>query len=433
MNVYLDTVGCRLNQSEIETYARQLTAAGHRLVATMEEADLMVLNTCTVTAAAASDSRQKIRQANKAGISEVVVTGCLSTIKPDKIAKMPGVIQVVPNKDKENLVADLLQIPLSELETDEILRQPVPGARLRTRAFIKVQDGCDNKCTFCITTVARGAGRSRPIEAVLRDVQAAMDSGVKEVVLTGVHLGSWGYDFPAPQHLKDLVTTLLSETELPRLRLSSLEPWDLGEDFFALWQDPRLCRHLHLPLQSGSAGVLRRMARKITPNKFSALVDAARSQIPGVAITTDLIAGFPGETEHEFEEGLQFVESMEFAGAHVFTYSARRGTAAARMPNQVHNYTRKERSAALRQATAKSEQRYYRDFIGEQLDVLWETAHYDSTAGRWQLIGLTDNYLRIRAEADRSLWNKMTPCQLTATNETPVYLSGNITQYPDTI
>ncbi|MGD2028074.1 MAG: MiaB/RimO family radical SAM methylthiotransferase, partial [Anaerolineales bacterium] len=411
----------------------QLTAAGHLLVATMEEADLMVLNTCTVTAAAASDSRQKIRQANKAGISEVVVTGCLSTIKPEKISKMPGVIQVVPNKDKENLVADLLQIPLSELESDAILRQPVPGARLRTRAFIKVQDGCDNKCTFCITTVARGAGRSRPIAAVLRDVQAALDSGVKEVVLTGVHLGSWGYDFPAPQHLKDLVTTLLSETDLPRLRLSSLEPWDLDEDFFTLWQDPRLCRHLHLPLQSGSGGVLRRMARKIIPDKFAALVDAARSQIPGVAITTDLIAGFPGETGQEFEEGLRFVESMEFAGAHVFTYSARRGTAAARMPDQVHNYTRKERSAALREAAAKSEQRYYQDFLGEQLDVLWETAHFDSAAKRWQLIGLTDNYLRIQAEADRSLWNEITPCQMIALNETPAYISGKITQYPDTI
>lgn len=433
MKVFLDTVGCRLNQSEIETYARQLTAAGHRLVATMQEADLMVLNTCTVTAAAASDSRQKIRQANKAGISEIVVTGCLSTIKPEKIARMPGVIKVVPNEEKENLVAGLLQIPLSELERDEILRQPVPGARLRTRAFIKVQDGCDNKCTFCITTIARGPGKSRTVEDILREVQGAIDSGVKEVVLTGVHLGSWGYDLSEPRHLQDLVAALLEKTNLPRLRLSSLEPWDLDEDFFALWQNPRLCRHLHLPLQSGSAGVLRRMARKTTPGDFAALVESARRQIPDVAITTDLIAGFPGETRQEFEEGLKFVDSMEFAGAHVFTYSARPGTAAARMPNQVHNYTRKERSAALREATTTSAQRYQRAFIGSELDVLWESAHFDSQAERWHLIGLTDNYLRVQAAANRSLWNEITLSRMIALKESPACLSGEITQYPDTI
>ena len=179
MKVYLDTVGCRLNQSEIETYARQLTAAGHTLVAAMEEADMMVLNTCTVTAAAASDSRQKIRQANKAGIDKIVVTGCLSTIRPELIQKMPGVIQVVPNEQKDRLVPDLLQVSPHSLKTGETARQPVPGSRLRTRAFIKVQDGCDNRCTFCITTVARGAGRSFPLEQVQEEVEIALRAGAR--------------------------------------------------------------------------------------------------------------------------------------------------------------------------------------------------------------------------------------------------------------
>jgi threonylcarbamoyladenosine tRNA methylthiotransferase MtaB len=433
MKVYLDTIGCRLNQSEIETYARQLTAAGHTLVAAMEEADLMVLNTCAVTAAAASDSRQKIRQANRAGVGRIVVTGCLSTIKPDAILKMPGVEQVIPNADKDNLVARMLDLPLQQLASPGVARQTVPGSRLRTRAFIKVQDGCDNHCTFCITTIARGQSRSRPVREILEDIQAALDAGVQEVVLTGVHLGSWGYDLDQPASLKSLIATILEIDTLPRLRVSSLEPWDLDEDFFTLWQDKRLCRHLHLPLQSGSASVLRRMARKITPQRFAELVTAAREQIPQVAITTDLIAGFPGETDEEFQEGLAFVEEIAFSGAHVFTFSARQGTAAARMPGQVHNYLRKERSAILREVTDRSAQRYREQFLGHEVEVLWESATRAKVGLRWALTGLTDNYLRVQLVEDRPLSNLVTPTLLTRLNPQPAYFSGKITQYPDTI
>lgn len=433
MKVYLDTVGCRLNQSEIETYARQLTAAGHTLVATMEEAEMMVLNTCTVTAAAASDSRQKVRQANRAGVGKIVVTGCLSTIKPDLIQRMPGVISVVPNKHKDQLVADLLQISPDNLESETILRQPVPGSRMRTRAFIKVQDGCDNRCTFCITTIARGEGRSYSIEQVREETLAALRAGVQEIVLTGVHLGSWGHDFSKIQHLSDLIKALLEIMELPRLRVSSLEPWDLDAEFFSLWQDPRMCRHLHLPLQSGSASVLRRMARKITPEKFADLVEAARSQIPDVAITTDIITGFPGETEVEFAEGLKFVELMQFAGAHVFTYSAREGTAAAKMPNQVHNYVRKERNGLLREVTDKAAQVYQEKFIGREMEVLWESATPKEQENTWQMSGLTDNYLRVQTESNRPLSNHITPAVLTSINQDPAYFFGKIPQYPDTI
>jgi threonylcarbamoyladenosine tRNA methylthiotransferase MtaB len=212
-----------------------------------------------------------------------------------------------------------LQFPPETFDLEPLARQPVPGGRLRTRAFIKVQDGCDNRCTFCITTLARGAGRSLPVEAILADINAALAGGAQEIVLTGVHLGSWGQDFETPQKIRDLIETILAEAPVIRLRLSSLEPWDLEADFFSLWQDQRLARHLHLPLQSGSAATLRRMARKTTPEDFARLVAAAREHIPEVAITTDVIAGFPGESEAEFAESLEFVRQMNFAGGHVFT------------------------------------------------------------------------------------------------------------------
>ncbi|MBN2501401.1 MAG: tRNA (N(6)-L-threonylcarbamoyladenosine(37)-C(2))-methylthiotransferase MtaB [Anaerolineales bacterium] len=413
MKVYLDTVGCRLNQSEIETYARQFSAAGYTLVATMEEADLMVLNTCAVTAPAASDSRQKIRQARRAGVDEIVVTGCWSTLKPEKAAAMPGVTRVVPNVDKDTLVPDLLQIDVNEFDLEPIAREPVPGARMRTRAFIKVQDGCDNRCTFCVTTVARGAGRSRSVMDVVADVRSALKGGAQEVVLTGVHLGSWGHDFEQPEHLRQLVEKILEINEVPRLRLSSLEPWDLDAEFFDLWRDPRLCRHLHLPLQSGCGRTLRRMARKTTPENFGELVAAARQRIPGVAITTDVIVGFPGETDAEFAESLDFVKSINFAGGHVFTYSARPGTAAARMPNQVHNYTRKERSAAMRAVLEAADLKFRQQFVGTQQAVLWETVA-GMGGDYWELHGLTDNYLRVVAKADRDVWNQITTTHLTA-------------------
>lgn len=413
MRVYLDTVGCRLNQSEIERYARQFQAVGHVLVPRMEEAEMLVLNTCAVTAAAASDSRQKVRQAERAGVNQIVVTGCWSTLSPNQAASMQGVTRVVPNAVKDQLVSDLLQIQIDEFEVEPMARVVVPGARQRTRAFIKVQDGCDNRCTFCVTTLARGASRSHQVETVIADVEAALISGAQEIVLTGVHLGSWGHHLEQPRHLRDLIEHLLQASELKRLRLSSLEPWDLDESFFELWEDARLCRHLHLPLQSGSEKTLRRMARKTTPGAFAALVEAARERIPGVAITTDVIVGFPGETEEEFRESLDFVAQMQFAGGHIFTYSERPGTAAANMPKQVHNYTRKERSEEMRAVVSASAAKFRARFVGKQLPVLWESIT-EAGPDYWELNGLTDNYLRVSTKAPKPLWNQITPTRLTA-------------------
>jgi threonylcarbamoyladenosine tRNA methylthiotransferase MtaB len=424
LNVYLDTIGCRLNQSEIEIYARQFRTAGHVLVASPEEADLVVVNTCAVTAEAASDSRQKIRQVARAGVDEIIVTGCWSTLHPQDAAALIGVRRVVLNTDKDHLVADLLGVSAETFDLEPVERVRVPGMRLRTRAFIKAQDGCDNRCTFCITVVARGPGRSRSTAEVLADVQAAVLGGAQEAVLTGVHLGSWGHDFDASQHLADLVQAILHETDIPRIRLSSLEPWDLSPEFFALWQNPRLCRHLHLPLQSGCAATLRRMARKTTPSSFAALVESARTAIPGVAITTDVIVGFPGESDDEFAESLAFVHQMDFADGHIFTYSARPGTAAARMKPQIPHPVRKERNAQMRQVLAQSAAAYRSRFVGVELPVLWESAATLGPSG-WEMSGLTDNYLRVTALAPQDLWNQLTPVSLTGV--TPDGMAGRLT------
>ena len=425
MNIYLDIVGCRLNQAEIEQFAHQFRSAGHVLVSAPEKADLAVINTCTVTSAAASDSRGKIRQAKRAGVGELVVTGCWATLNPQEAANMAGVSRVVSNDQKDRLVSELLNIPEEIFEREHLEREPIPGARLRTRAFIKVQDGCDNRCTFCITTIARGPGRSRGIPEILADIRAACDPAVgpnsaKEVVLTGVHLGSWGYDLSPRLNLQHLVRSILEETSVPRLRLSSLEPWDLDEDFFALWENSRLCRHLHLPLQSGSATVLRRMARKTTPREYANLVASARAAVAGIAITTDVITGFPGESETEFMESLAFIREMGFAGGHVFAFSARDGTAADRMPEQVTHPLRKQRSARVRTLLAESSAAYRKNFLGQVLPVLWESASAVGPHG-WELSGLTGNYLRVKAQAPHNKWNMITPVRLTGMNGKVLY------------
>lgn len=429
MKIYLDMVGCRLNQSEIEALARQFCTAGHTLAASPADADLTVINTCAVTNAAASDSRQKIRRAARLGNSQIVLTGCWSTLFPQEAVSLPGVSRLVPNQAKDRLVEDLLECNGHAFQPGSVHRYSIPGERMRTRAFIKAQDGCDNRCTFCITVLARGQSRSQTIPTVIQDIQAALiddpsmpGSAAREVALTGVHLGSWGQDFSSPLHLRHLVEAILQDTSVERLRLSSLEPWDLDDKFFALWQNSRLCPHLHLPLQSGSASVLRRMARKVTPDTYAGLVLQARQAIPHVAITTDLIAGFPGETDAEFAEGLSFVQEMDFAGGHVFTYSARPGTAAARMQPQIPHPIRKERSALLRQILEESGNNYRRQFVGKTLDVLWESAHQVSDG--WMMEGLTGNYLRVKALAEKSLWNQITPVRLESVTKDG--MSGNI-------
>jgi threonylcarbamoyladenosine tRNA methylthiotransferase MtaB len=412
MKIYLDTIGCRLNQSEIETMARQFRAVGHEIVASADLADMAVVNTCAVTNDAASVSRSKIRSIARAGVEEIIATGCWTTLQPQKALELPNVNRIVPNAQKDNLVASMLDLQPSTFDLEPISRVPLPGLHRRTRAFIKVQDGCDNQCTFCITTVARGEGRSRPLADVILDIQSALDGGTKEIVLTGVHLGSWGYDLSTSlktgfdSHLNELIKAILRETDTPRLRLSSLEPWDLSTDFFSLWTNRRLMPHLHLPLQSGSESTLRRMARKTTPESFRELVSAAREVMPDVAITTDIIAGFPGETEDEFAETLEFVREMNFADGHVFTYSARPGTGAARMKGQVKPELRKKRNHILTDLLGESAKSYREKFVGKKISVLWESTSEMGEWG-WKMEGWTENYLRVNAFAPSPRWNEI--------------------------
>lgn len=384
--------------------ARQFRAAGHEIVASAEHADMAVVNTCAVTTQAASDSRGKLRTIGRAGVKEIIATGCWTTLQPKEAAAIPNVSHVITNEKKDTLVLQTLNLESSPFDLEPIDRMPIPGLHRRTRAFIKVQDGCDNKCTFCVTTLARGESRSRPLADVIRDVNSALVGDSKEIVLTGVHLGSWGQDFD--HHLRELVRAILRETDVQRLRLSSLEPWDLDADFFSLWTDKRLMPHLHLPLQSGSGSTLKRMARKTTPNSFRELVHAARAVMPDAAVTTDVITGFPGETEDEFSETLDFVREMEFSGGHVFSYSPRPGTGAAKMKGQVKPEVRKKRNRILQDVIEESAISYRARFLGQTMSVLWESATEYGEYG-WRMEGWTGNYLRVSAIAPSPRWNEV--------------------------
>lgn len=413
MKVHLRTLGCRLNQSEIDTMARQFQQQGHEVVDDPHLADWFVVNTCAVTNDATASSRQLIRELGRANPNgQISVTGCYAQISPDEIRVLPQVAQVVDNQAKDRLVELTTGVPVQPFDHEPLERDP-HGHVSRTRAFIKVQDGCDNACTFCVTTIARGAGRSRSLADVVEEIRYLHAAGYQEAVLTGVHLGSYGHDLGDEQGLVRLVNAILSDTDIPRVRLSSLEPWDLSPDFFDLWQNSRLCRHLHLPLQSGCDATLKRMLRRTNQRQFSALVQAARERVPGVSITTDVIVGFPGETEEEFAISETFIGEMAFAGLHVFRYSQRPGTAAARMRGHVSEAVKKERAARLRMLGEELERRYAETFGGTVLEVLWEQIA-GATEDGFVNVGYTDNYLKVRAIHPRVLTNLITPARMDA-------------------
>lgn len=415
MKVFLDSIGCRLNQSEIETMARQLLAAGHEIVSQAEDADKIILNTCAVTKAAARDARSKTRRFHRHNENaEVVLTGCYATIAPEKLARVQGAGRIVPNREKERLIQILdpgagQALPIFDREP--ILREFLADQMSNTRAFVKVQDGCDNRCTFCITTVARGEGRSHHLGDVVAEIQALAAAGYREAVLTGVHLGSYGHDLGNGTSLRQLVEAILAHTDILRLRLSSLEPWDIAPDFFTLWDNERLLPHLHLPLQSGSDRILRLMARRTRRDSFRELVEAARAQIPHLNVSSDIITGFPGETEEDFRQTLDFVEEIGFSRLHVFTFSARPGTAAAKMKGQLPKKMRKERTQRVIELGNALSLAFHQRYEGRTLDVLWEAASGANGDGlRWS--GYTDNYMRVTASGPSALFNRITPTRL---------------------
>ena len=404
MKIFLDVIGCRLNQSEAEGIGNAFRALGHEIVSAPGHADLAIVNTCAVTVKAAADSRKKLRRAAREGARRVVATGCWATLYPQRALNLPGVSDVFLNADKDRMVSALTGVPQEHIDLLPKIRQPLPGDRARTRAFIKVQEGCDNHCTYCLTRLARGRSQSRPLAKILGDIAVAVAGGAREVVLTGVQLGAWGKDLTEQRGLADLLEKCLAYDELGRLRLSSIEPWELTSSLLIYWQDQRLCRHLHIPLQSGDDRILKAMGRPIRSEDYRRLIEQIRTVIPGVAITTDVIAGFPGESTESFNTTVNFISSIGFAGGHVFTYSPRPGTAAFKMEPKVLVSEAKARNASLRQVLRKAGRDFRTGFIGQQMTVLWESADKVSD-GVWQVSGLTDNYLRVIALAGEDMRN----------------------------
>lgn len=399
MRVHLKTLGCRLNEAELESWARQFQAAGHSITPQTEQADVIVLNSCAVTEDAVRKSRQTLRRLQRENPSaKLVVSGCYATLHPEQVRQSLGVDLLVANADKERLV-ELAQRELNLDAAPQFASEPGESVLFRLgrqRAFIKVQDGCRHRCTFCIVTVARGEERSRDIAAIVDEINALHSQGIPEAVLTGVHLGGYGSDLGLG--LDALIRAVLEQTRIPRLRLGSLEPWDLPDGFFELFDNPRLQPHLHLPLQSGSDSVLRRMARRCKTAEFSALVEQARRRVADINITTDLIVGFPGETDQEWAQTLDYVAGIGFGHIHVFSYSPRQGTKAATLPGPVADGVKKNRCRELQQLARSMKQAALASRLQREYPILWEGQREPQADGRIRQYGYTPNYLRVAVD-----------------------------------
>lgn len=409
MRVFLSNLGCKLNQAEIERMARGFLARGHEIVASLDEADLQIVNSCAVTQTACRSSRKAARRGPSAlhARPRTVLTGCYATAFPDEARALPGVDLVVPNASKDQLVA-----LVHDAFVDELLplppELPIPYTPLEpghARATVKIGDGCNLRCAFCIIPSTRGRERYRGVDEILEEVRELVDGGYREVVLTGVQISSYTHGSAC---LVDLVEAILEQTSLERLRLTSIAPWNFDDRLLRLVREPRVCRHLHLSLQSGCTATLRRMRRPYTAAAFAALRARLGEAVPGLAMTTDVIVGFPGETDAEFEQSLAFVESMDFARIHVFPYSVRPGTAAARMPNPVVPAVRAERMARMQTVAARAEQSYAEAWVGAELEVLWETREGDL----WH--GHADTYVRVFSRSSAPLRNTISRVRVTA-------------------
>ena len=388
MRVALSHVGCKLNQAELEALAREFQAAGHSVVEAPEDAEVHVVNTCSVTAEAARDSRRLARRGQDGRYPlSTVVTGCHATTQPGDFLGIPGVELVVGNRDKHRLV-QLVEERFGRGEASQV--RTVQAGRRRIRAAVKIQDGCSVHCAFCVVPLARGEQRSRPPAEVLAEVGALVAAGAQEIVLTGPQISSYAAEGLT---LPDLVHRVLGTPGVRRLRLSSLAPWRISQPLLALWRDSRLCRHVHLSLQSGSAATLARMGRPMTPAGFAQSVARLRSTVPGMAITTDVIVGFPGESDAEFEESLAFVAAMGFAKVHVFPFSPRPGTPAAALPGPVPAAVVAARAQTMLALAATSRRSFLKGLVGQRVEVLWERQRQ----GWWE--GHTDTYVAVRARA----------------------------------
>ena len=421
MRIHLKTLGCRLNEAELETWSRQFQAQGHRMTNDAESADLLVVNTCAVTEEAVRKSRKLLGRASRQNPeARLVVSGCYASLDPTATAQAEGVDLVIDNRDKDQLVEivsrelDLKTMPQAamEPETTGLL------ARGRQRAFIKVQDGCRYRCTYCIVTLARGEERSRPAAEVIEEINRLHQEGIQEVVLTGVHIGGYGSDMGSS--ISELIRQVLAETDIPRLRIGSIEPWDLPTGFWSLFENPRFMPHLHLPLQSGSDSVLRRMSRRCRTDEYRKLIRQARAEVSDFNVTTDIIVGFPGETEAEWQQTLDFVEEIGFGHLHIFAFSPRQGTKAAKLPDPVSREVKRRRSEALHRLGESMKSSTLEASVGRTYSILVEGAEENG----WS--GYTPNFLRVQLAPTpgTSLENQIVQVRLTGTSDDGQTLIG---------
>jgi threonylcarbamoyladenosine tRNA methylthiotransferase MtaB len=376
---FVQNFGCRATQADGAALESLLAAKGLDAAGERRHADLVILNTCTVTAAADEDVRHTVRRVHRENPeARILVTGCYAQRSPEELAAMPGVEWVVGNSHKTH-IADLVtaapyhgNILVGDIFAQhEFLSAPVEDAAGdRTRPNLKIQDGCNNRCSFCIIPFVRGRSRSAPAEQVIEQVRS-LAGRYREVVLSGINLGRWGREPGSRMRLAGLIRRILEETPIERLRLSSVEPMDFSDDLLGLMADsPRIARHVHAPLQSGSDRILRRMHRKYRPRHYADRIWKARTLMPECAVGADVMVGFPGETDADFEESRQFIESLPFTYLHVFTYSERPGTPAAEMPDQVPMTVRKARNRILRELAAAKNLAFRRSMLGRTLSVV---------------------------------------------------------------
>jgi len=397
MKIHLKALGCRLNEAELEQWSNQFVREGHSIIKDANEADVVVVNTCAVTTEATKKSRKLMNRLHRENPqSKLVVSGCYATLEEKEVASRLGVDLVVNNQNKDSLP----QIVMDEFSANTmplIAMEPNESSlfqRGKQRAFIKIQDGCRYRCTYCIVTIARGEERSRTVSDIVEEANRLHQQGIKEIVLTGVHVGGYGSDNGAT--LFELVKSLLDDTDIPRIRFASVEPWDLPDSFFALFENSRLMPHMHLPLQSGADSVLRRMSRRCKIDDFSHLVQQARSNIANFNVTTDIIVGFPGETEEEWQKTLETVEAIGFGHIHIFSFSAREGTKAARLPDQISVDIKKSRSQEMHKLAERLKNEMLQDQLGNRVDVLWESQKPIEN-GKVRYSGYTPNFCKIES------------------------------------
>ena len=409
---YVENFGCRAAQADGAAIERQFRSRGMERAHRPSAAQIVVLNTCTVTASADQDARAAIRRVHRQNPGcQIVVTGCYAQRAPEEIAALPGVTRVVGNSHKHQL-ADITFVPLNQLRTEEpkpeihisdifahteLLAAPVfDASNERTRPNLKVQDGCDNRCSFCVIPYVRGQSRSLPLNRILEEVNGLIAAGYREIVISGINLGRWGRDLPGwggrPPGFEDLIRAILSETSLEKLRISSVEPMDWSDELIQLAaESPRIAKHAHVPMQSGSDRVLRRMHRKYRPWHYREKIEKIRAAMPSAAIGADMMVAFPGESDADFEETRRLIENLPFTYLHVFTYSARPGTPAAAMPNQVPGPVARDRNRILRQLAAEKKQAFMRSFVAKTIEAI-TLREFDGTHTE----ALTDNYLKLR-------------------------------------